>query len=92
MTVLMEQKSITIWGVWRKVAYRMKNDFKGFLYTSVRFYASKLSNSNIGPYTACWRYNNATLNLAYTTKQGSRHSCLAQAGFIAFGKEVQLLR
>ncbi len=30
------------------------------------------------------------LNLTYTTRQGSRISCLAQTGFAAFGKGVQL--
>ncbi len=32
-----------------------------------------------------------TWNWTYTTKQDSRGSCLAQAGFAAFGKEVQLV-
>ncbi len=31
-------------------------------------------------------------NLAYTTRQGSRVSCLAQTGFAAFGKALQLIR
>ncbi len=31
------------------------------------------------------------LNLAYTTRQGSRVSCLVQTGFAAFGKGVQLI-
>ncbi len=31
------------------------------------------------------------LNLACTTRQGSRVSCLAQTGFAAFGKGVQLI-
>ncbi len=30
-------------------------------------------------------------NLAYTTRQGSRDSCLAQTGFAAFDKGVQLI-
>ncbi len=30
-------------------------------------------------------------NLAYTTRQGSRVSCLAQTGFAAFGKGLQLI-
>ncbi len=30
-------------------------------------------------------------NLAYTARQGSRVSCLAQTGFAAFGKAVQLI-
>ncbi len=32
------------------------------------------------------------LNLMYTTRQGSRVSCLAQTGFAAYGKGVQLIR
>ncbi len=31
------------------------------------------------------------LNLAYTTRQGSRVSCFAKTGFAAFGKMVQLI-
>ncbi len=31
------------------------------------------------------------LTLAYTRTQGSRVSCLAQTGFAAFGKGVQLI-
>ncbi len=29
-------------------------------------------------------------NVTYTTRQGSRVSCLDQTGFVAFGKEVEL--
>ncbi len=31
------------------------------------------------------------LDLTYTTRQGSRVSCVAQTGFAAFGKGVQLI-
>ncbi len=31
------------------------------------------------------------LDLTYATRQGSRVSCLAQTGFAAFGKGVQLI-
>ncbi len=31
------------------------------------------------------------LDLTYTTRQGSRVSCVAQVGFAAFGKGVQLI-
>ncbi len=31
------------------------------------------------------------LNLMYTTRQGCRVSCLAQTGFGAFGKGMQLI-
>ncbi len=31
------------------------------------------------------------INLMYTTRQGSRVSCLAQTGFAAFDKGVQLI-
>ncbi len=33
----------------------------------------------------------ANWNFAYTTEQVIRDSCLAQAGFAAFGKEAQLI-
>ncbi len=35
---------------------------------------------------------NTNRDLTYTTRQGSRVSCLAQTGFAAFGKGVQLIR
>ncbi len=42
--------------------------------------------------TAHFAFNSIhKLNLAYTTRLGTRVSCLAQTGFAAFGKGVQLI-
>ncbi len=41
--------------------------------------------------TLTWIMSKTNWNLAYTTRQGSRVSCLAQTGFAAFGKGVQLV-
>ncbi len=38
---------------------------------------------------ASWRWESD--NLTYTTRQGSRVSCVAQTGFAAFVKGVQLI-
>ncbi len=41
--------------------------------------------------TKSTKLNLQSLELTYTTRQGSRVSCVAQTGFAAFGKEVQLI-